>query len=416
MEYLKSHFNSLVSLELDFYKTVNTQLKCYLSNWDKLGSADRFLLKELLFVYLRNKLLIDNYNSNFSDDLRFGLSISLYEIPQQLIGRKLNSINKLVELYKSQLGNNWDDFLAYKANLNKNSIESLSLTYSIPEYLVNNYSQFIESKHLSKVSELLHTNSPKTVRTVKSDADTIDKTNIITSDLYNNSYYVFKNFDISNSSVFNNYDFFVQDDGSRYISNICNPKPGMKILDACAGAGGKSIALASLCSECQIIAFDKNKKKLDELMRRARVHNLDNIFTIKERELDKMKESFDLVLVDAPCTGSGTIRRFPEKKYTITEDLAESFSKKQFDILTNYSNFVKKEGKLVYSTCSFLFTENQGVINRFLKRGNFKPADINSDIYKTDLKKVLSADAHQINLLPLDYNGDAFYAATLRKS
>jgi 16S rRNA (cytosine967-C5)-methyltransferase len=381
----------LVKQPLDFNKPSILKLKDFFSLNKKLGSADRFFLKELYYTYIRNRILINTIKVEFESIEDLALTVRFLNPIPNLTGRKLKLYKYLQDLSDSSIGANERFIKSKLAELNYNSIDSLSIRYSLPKIILNDISKLASETQLIELSSNLHTISPKTVRKLHSSADTLGNDTFTKSALFTDSYLSYENFDLNEHPVLNPRDYFIQDDGSRYIANICNPKPGLKILDACAGAGGKSIALSYLCPDCQIIAFDKNPKKLANLQQRIKMHGINNIFTIRSADLEKMRDSFDIVLVDAPCTGSGTIRRFPEKKYTITEDLIKSFPNKQFDILTKYSNFVKNEGKLVYSTCSFLFSENQNVINRFINGSDFKPFDINSDLNTSDLKKKIEA-------------------------
>jgi 16S rRNA (cytosine967-C5)-methyltransferase len=154
------------------------------------------------------------------------------------------------------------------------------------------------------------------------------------------------------------------------VTELLDPKPGMRIIDTCAGAGGKSLHMASLMdNKGQIIALDIYKKKLVELKRRARrakAFNLETRHIENNKVIKKLKGSADAVLIDAPCSGLGVLRRNPDAKWKLTHDFINNIKQTQQQILQSYSNLVKSGGTLVYATCSILPSENRGQIDEFL--------------------------------------------------
>ena len=165
--------------------------------------------------------------------------------------------------------------------------------------------------------------------------------------------------------------FEVQDASSQLVSSFTEVSPGMKVIDACAGAGGKSLHLAALMeNKGQLIALDIYPHKLHELKRRARRAGAYNITTrhIKSNKvIKKLHGRADRVLIDAPCTGLGVLRRNPDSKWKIDAEFLERVKKTQEHIINNYATMVKPGGKLVYATCSILKEENQSQVEGFLK-------------------------------------------------
>ncbi|MBU2976364.1 MULTISPECIES: RsmB/NOP family class I SAM-dependent RNA methyltransferase [Zobellia] len=164
--------------------------------------------------------------------------------------------------------------------------------------------------------------------------------------------------------------FEVQDASSQLVSEYLDVKPGMRVVDTCAGAGGKSLHLAALMeNKGQLISMDIYGSKLKELKRRARRNNAHNIET---REIDstkvykKLYGSADRVLIDAPCTGIGVLRRNPDSKWKMQPEFLEKITKTQHEIIRNYSKIVKPGGKMVYATCSILPQENNDQVVSFL--------------------------------------------------
>jgi len=192
---------------------------------------------------------------------------------------------------------------------------------------------------------------------------------------------------IQNTNFFSEGFLRIQDEAAQLISYLINPDSGESILDACAGAGGKATHLAAILkNKGRIVAVDRNPEKIDELKQEAARMGITIIETqtldLSAGLPDSLREKFDHVLVDAPCSGLGTLRRNPEIKWRTTEKDLRNFAAAQKVILQNASLAVKKDGHLIYCTCSLLPAENENIIDDFLARNtNFSlcqlPATIN---------------------------------------
>lgn len=165
--------------------------------------------------------------------------------------------------------------------------------------------------------------------------------------------------------------FEVQDAGSQAISYFAKVKPGMRIIDACAGAGGKTLHLAALLEgRGRIIALDTEEWKLDELKKRARrggVQTVETRVIDSSKVIKRLENSADLLLLDVPCSGIGVLRRNPDAKWKLSPEFVESVKTAQQDILTSYSSMVKPGGTMVYATCSILHSENEDQVKKFLE-------------------------------------------------
>lgn len=177
--------------------------------------------------------------------------------------------------------------------------------------------------------------------------------------------------------------FEVQDASSQLVSELLDVQPGQRVVDTCAGAGGKSLHLASLMeNKGQLISMDIYVSKLKELKRRARRNGAHNIET---REIDstkvikKLYGSADRVLIDAPCTGLGVIRRNPDTKWKLQPEFLDKIVKTQSEILESYSRIVKPKGKMVYATCSILPQENGNQVQSFLNSEAGKDFKLNQE-------------------------------------
>lgn len=164
--------------------------------------------------------------------------------------------------------------------------------------------------------------------------------------------------------------FEVQDAASQCVAPFTQVESGMRVIDACAGAGGKSLHLAALMqNKGQLIALDIHQYKLRELKRRAKragAHNIETRLIENNKIIKKLHGSADRVLLDAPCSGLGVLRRNPDAKWKLNPDFINRVIAEQQKILTQYAYMVKPGGKLIYVTCSILPQENEAQISEFL--------------------------------------------------
>lgn len=164
--------------------------------------------------------------------------------------------------------------------------------------------------------------------------------------------------------------FEMQDASSQLVAPYLNVKPGMRVVDACAGAGGKTLHLASLMeNKGQLIALDIYQGKLNDLKKRAKrnsAHNIDSRLIDSTKIIKKLKNSADRVLIDAPCSGIGVLKRNPDSKWKLQPDFLEKIKNTQEEILDKYSQMLKVKGQMVYATCSILPSENEKQVAGFL--------------------------------------------------
>ncbi|AZQ44302.1 RsmB/NOP family class I SAM-dependent RNA methyltransferase [Nonlabens ponticola] len=165
--------------------------------------------------------------------------------------------------------------------------------------------------------------------------------------------------------------FEVQDAGSQTIAPYLRVDSGLRVMDSCAGAGGKTLHLAAIMeNKGQIIATDIYKNKLHELKRRARragAHNIESRHIDSTKVIKKLDGKMDRLLIDAPCSGIGVLRRNPDAKWKLQPEFIEEIKTTQQEILQSYSRVVKSGGSMVYATCSILPSENEGQVEAFLK-------------------------------------------------
>jgi 16S rRNA (cytosine967-C5)-methyltransferase len=205
------------------------------------------------------------------------------------------------------------------------------------------------------------------------------------------------------TEAFKNGWFEVQDASSQRVAAVLNPEPGMRIIDACAGAGGKSLHIASLMdNKGQVVSLDIYQSKLNELKRRARrngVHNIETRLIDSTKTIKKLIGKGDKVLIDAPCSGLGVLKRNPDTKWKLNPENIQNIKDTQRELLNSYSRMVKDGGQLVYATCSILPSENTEQVKGFLQRDEGKEFTLISE------EKIY---AHKTGF-------DGFYIALLQK-
>ncbi|MGB5662457.1 RsmB/NOP family class I SAM-dependent RNA methyltransferase [Eudoraea sp.] len=195
--------------------------------------------------------------------------------------------------------------------------------------------------------------------------------------------------------------FEVQDASSQQVGYFTQVEPGLRVIDTCAGAGGKTLHLAALMkNKGQLIALDIYENKLKELKRRAKrdgAHNVETRVISSSKVYKKLFASADRVLIDAPCTGLGVLRRNPDAKWKLQPEFLAKIIKVQQEILKNYSKMVKEGGKLIYVTCSILPQENTEQVKQFLD---------------SDEGKVFSMEK-EVNIYASESGFDGFYMARM---
>jgi 16S rRNA (cytosine967-C5)-methyltransferase len=214
--------------------------------------------------------------------------------------------------------------------------------------------------------------------------------------------------------------FEVMDEGSQLVAELVAPPPGGRVLDACAGAGGKTLAVgAALGGKGRVTALDTDGRKLEELRRRSRRAGLTNV---EARQVDDdpasvaaaVKGQFDRVLVDAPCSGLGTLRRNPEARWRLTPSAMATFPARQLGLLVTYAPYVAIGGRLVYATCTVSPAENEGVIRSFLaERDDFVAVPV-KEIWGRE-RACRLGDGTALSLFPHRHDTDGFYAAVVRR-
>lgn len=214
----------------------------------------------------------------------------------------------------------------------------------------------------------------------------------------------------------------IQDEGSQIVALLADARPGYAVIDYCAGAGGKTLALAGqMQNKGRLIACDISAQRLERAvlrLRRAGVHNVERRPLDDESKgwLKRQAGRFDRVLVDAPCSGTGTWRRNPDMKWRIGPTDVEELTALQTEILANAAKLAKPGGRVIYATCSLLTVENEGVVEAFLAaHPDFSILPV-TEIWGETVGGVCPVPGPFLRLSPGAHGTDGFFAAVLTKA
>lgn len=290
--------------------------------------------------------------------------------------------------------------------------DRLSIAYSFPKWFVERLLEEYPNGESEDILSSLNDEAPTVLRsnTLKVESrDALQEElkregcSTVVSKLAQDALVLDKRVNVFNLRSFKEGAFEMQDEASQLVAPFSLPKKTSKVLDACAGAGGKTLHFAALLeNHGEIYATDIDRRKLEELKKRVRRSGAQNVRVVgpdqQEQQLKGKQQWFDVVLLDVPCSGTGTLRRNPSIKWVLTPQMLEELLAKQKMILEQNANYVKKGGVLLYATCSILKEEGEKQVERFLaKFPDFA------------LEEILRTRPHQEGC-------DGFFAARLRRN
>lgn len=294
-------------------------------------------------------------------------------------------------------------------NLNLNNLRPATerkIIHSIPDWIDNKGLESFSPEIWGKTLAMLNQKALMYIRRneVKINEKEFEKALLddnISFQKIDGTTYAIERANIFGKNVFQNGYFEIQDISSQQVAHFMNIQPEMRVIDACAGGGGKSLHIASLLNnKGTVISMDVEEWKLNELKKRAKRNGLFNIQTQliqNSKTIKRLSASADRVLLDVPCSGLGVLRRNPDAKWKMTEERLIELINTQKEILSSYSRMVKVDGLLIYVTCSILNNENDNQINAFLASNN--------QFELIEMKTIL----------PQDLNGDGFFMAKLKR-
>ena len=383
------HRNLLIgihdALEETFFqdkKYADKVLERLLKAHKKWGSADRQVVSEIFYDIVRWKKRLEYYMGE---------------------GTKPSNIYNLILAYllwKKVKYKKFDEFDGIKtggilSKLDKKTFPTKAIEYSVPDWLAGLFEKELGAKWEKEMSAL-NEQAPVILRanSLKISAENLveilkeEGVNSFVLRGYPDAVQLEEKKNVFLTSAFKEGFFEVQDASSQKIAELLDVKEGMRVVDACAGAGGKTLHIAALMkNKGQIIALDIYEWKLAELKRRAKragAFNIEARFIEDNKVIKRLHSTADRLLIDAPCSGLGVLKRNPDSKWKIDEDFINRIKTEQENILQNYSKILKKGGKMVYATCSILPSENGEQVRKFLaentefalvKEENIMPSD-----------------------------------------
>ena len=360
----------------------------------KWGSQDRQTVSEIFYNIIRWKKRLEYYMGE---------------------GVKPNNVYKLILAYLLWSKTHYKKFEEFDGvktadiltKLKKGTVPTKAIEYSIPEWLAETLEKELGNKWEREMLALneqaptvLRANSLKTT-TKELVADLKDENvEAFTVKNYPDAVQLEEKKNVFLTSAFKDGLFEVQDASSQKIGPLLDVKEGMRVVDACAGAGGKTLHLAALMkNKGQIIALDIYEWKLAELKRRAKragAHNIETRLIADNKVIKRLYEKADRLLIDAPCSGLGVLKRNPDSKWKIDQDFIDRIKGEQQQILQDYSKILKKGGQMIYATCSILPSENNLQVQHFLKN--------NPDFSLLKEEKIMPSEGY-----------DGFYMALIKR-
>jgi 16S rRNA (cytosine967-C5)-methyltransferase len=257
-------------------------------------------------------------------------------------------------------------------------INNRKINESIPDWLdkigINDFGESLWNKEVSafntRSSLVLRCNTLKTNIKELKNLLKVENIDTILKKEYPDALFVKEHKRVINLNSYKLGLFEIQDANSQKVATSCNLKPGMTIIDACAGAGGKTIHMASIIkNEGEIIALDPHDSKLKELEKRAKrngVKIIKTLNTFKRKNISNLIGKADRVLIDAPCSGLGVLKRNPDAKWKMNPEKIKKLINTQQYLINFWSKYIKPGGELIYATCSIFHQENKEQIKIFL--------------------------------------------------
>lgn len=409
-----------------------------------IASKDIGLLTEVVYGTIQRKITLDYYLSPFLNRkienwVHMLLRMSVYQmeyldrVPDHAI------VHEAVEIAKRRGHKGIASFVnGVLRNIQRkgvpdtskitNKVERLAIETSHPQWLVERWINQYGYEVTKAMSEANIQQKPMTVRiqplkiTREKAIQELKKEGYeVSASVFSDQGIIIEQGNIIHSKLFKEGFVTIQDQSSMLASEMLNMEPEMQVLDACSAPGGKATHLAELMeNKGTIDAYDLHKNKLKLIERKSNELDLTIINTAKAdaRNLHKLikHETYDRIMVDAPCSGLGVIRSKPDIKYNKSIDDIQRLATIQLDILTSIAPLLKKDGLLIYSTCTVDKEENENVVESFLKKHPQFTIDKNFFAeLPTKLRNTLGISKYGIQLFPQSFETNGFFIARFIK-
>ena len=398
---------------LRFTGPADVVLSRYFRDHPRLGGRERGAIAEAVYALLRRRTLYNHLSvSGSGSQMR---RLALLGLTEAMGVDALSGINDTERVWL-------DEVMA----IDRSSLP-VALRANMPDWIMNRLlAQFGEDETM-QLTDALNQPAPLDLRvnTLKSDRDNAEAALthagiVCAPTLFSPlGLRMHKKPALQNMPIFKEGHVEVQDEGSQLLAQIVGAKRGDMVADFCAGAGGKTLALGAwMRNTGRLYAFDVSEKRLAKLKPRLARSGLSNVHPVliaheNDAKVKRLAGKLDRVLVDAPCSGLGTLRRNPDMKWRQREQDLEELNTKQRSILASAARLVKPGGRLVYATCSLLDEENQAVVNDFLATHTEFSLRPMSEIAAEQKLPLTLGDFLQ--LLPHRQQTDGFFAAVLER-
>ena len=408
---LFAHAEAVLGQLLRFDHPADAVVSRYFREHRQLGHADRAFVAETVFAVLRRGRSIEaRCAGQLSDRRRLLATLAIVRGWSQ---RELAPVLKASE----------EEWLAAAKAVPEADLPP-AVRCDLPDWLYARLEQQFGADEVLALSRAMNQSAPLDLRvnTLKGDRDTLlaklaaDDIAATPGSLSPLAVRLRDKPALAKHPLFLEGAFEVQDEGSQLLGFLLEPKRGEMVVDFCAGAGGKTLLLGALMKNTgRLYAYDVSDKRLARLKPRLARSGLSNVHPVRiEHERDirikRLAGKVDRVLVDAPCSGLGTLRRNPDLKWRQGEDSIAELAVKQAAILDAAARLVRPGGRVVYATCSLLTAENEAVVDAFLAG--------HQDFTLAPASQVLARhgimlDGESLRLLPHRHNTDGFFAAIL---
>jgi 16S rRNA (cytosine967-C5)-methyltransferase len=398
---------------LRFTAPADTTLSRYFKDHPRLGSRERGAVAEGIYAVLRNK-------SFFTDFAEAGSSPTM---------RRLTIMGLAEAMGVDSLGGLTDDETAFLNRINDidRNLMPVQMRSNLPKWLFDKFVAQYGQEETLKLADALNQPAPldlrvNSIKATREEAITRlleAPVAAVPTPFAPLGLRVLKKPALQNLPLFKEGGIEVQDEGSQILAQIVGAKRGEMVVDFCAGAGGKTLALGALMRNTgRLYAFDVSEKRLAKLKPRMARSGLSNVHPVqiaheRDAKVKRLAGKIDRVLVDAPCSGMGTLRRNPDVKWRQKEDAILEMQEKQIGILDGAARLLKGGGRLVYATCSLLEEENQRVAENFLAT--------HPEFDLVPMSKVLAEQKIPLEmqdylvLLPHVHQTDGFFAAVFER-
>ena len=410
---LFAHAEAVLNQLLRFDYPADAVVSHYFRDHRELGHADRAFVAETVFAVLRRGRSLEARCAGQLSDRR--LLLAALAITRNWTQRELAPVLKASE----------EEWLAAAKSMSDADFPP-AVRCDLPDWLYNALEAQFGAEEVIKLAQGLNQPAPLDLRvnTVKTNRDAViaqfasEDIVAVPGPLSPTAVRLRGKPALAKYPLFLSGAFEVQDEGSQLLGYLVDPKRGEMVVDFCAGAGGKTLLLGALMKNTgRLYAYDVSDKRLARLKPRLARSGLSNVHPARiEHERDtkikRLAGKADRVLVDAPCSGLGTLRRNPDLKWRQSEASVAELALKQAAILDSAAKMVRPGGRVVYATCSLLTAENDAIIEAFLAS--------HPDFTLTPASEVLAKHGIEmtgdtLRLLPHLHNTDGFFAAVLDK-